>query len=46
MPVIYDEFIAICKTLENYYKDMQDIEFTIEDCNLLIIYSLEKLYIL
>ncbi|WP_373598599.1 pyruvate, phosphate dikinase [Paraclostridium bifermentans] len=37
MPVIYDEFVKITHILENHYKDMQDIEFTIEN---------EKLYIL
>lgn len=29
-PVIYKEFCDICDKLENHYKDMQDIEFTIE----------------
>ena len=28
---VYDEFHDICKRLEHYYKDMQDMEFTIED---------------
>jgi pyruvate, orthophosphate dikinase len=37
MPDIYDEFVKITHILENHYKDMQDIEFTIEN---------EKLYIL
>ena len=37
MPAIYDEFVKITHILENHYKDMQDIEFTIEN---------EKLYIL
>ncbi|MDU7904604.1 MAG: pyruvate, phosphate dikinase, partial [Peptostreptococcaceae bacterium] len=37
MPKIYDEFVKITHILENHYKDMQDIEFTIEN---------EKLYIL
>ena len=31
MPKIYDEFVAIAKKLEKHYKDMQDMEFTIED---------------
>ncbi len=31
MPEVYDQFIDICKTLENHYRDMQDMEFTIED---------------
>ncbi|MCC6456362.1 MAG: pyruvate, phosphate dikinase [Caldilineaceae bacterium] len=30
MPVIYDEFIAICDKLEAHFHDMQDVEFTIE----------------
>ena len=36
-PVIYEELLSIRDRLEKHYKDMQDIEFTIED---------EKLYIL
>ncbi len=28
---VYDEFMAIVNKLENHYKDMQDMEFTIED---------------
>ena len=31
MPEVYEEFTKICETLENHYKDMQDMEFTIED---------------
>ncbi len=31
MPAVYDEFAAIANRLENHYKDMQDMEFTIED---------------
>lgn len=31
MPHIYQEFVNIVNTLENHYKDMQDMEFTIED---------------
>jgi len=31
MPEVYDQFIEICNTLENHYRDMQDMEFTIED---------------
>ena len=29
-PALYQEFDDVCKTLEAHYKDMQDIEFTIE----------------
>ncbi len=28
---VYNQFIAICNKLERYYKDMQDMEFTIEN---------------
>ncbi len=31
MPEIYEQFVGICGILENHYKDMQDMEFTIED---------------
>jgi pyruvate,orthophosphate dikinase len=31
MPVIYKEFMEIAEGLELHYKDMQDMEFTIED---------------
>jgi len=31
MPVVYEQFLKICNTLENHYRDMQDMEFTIED---------------
>ena len=30
LPEVYEQFTIICKTLENHYKDMQDMEFTIE----------------
>lgn len=30
MPECYQEFVNICKILEEHYKDMQDMEFTIE----------------
>ncbi|SMB89755.1 pyruvate phosphate dikinase [Desulfonispora thiosulfatigenes DSM 11270] len=36
-PVVYDQFVKIANLLENHYRDMQDIEFTIEN---------EKLYML
>ena len=29
-PEAFDEFNKVCKTLENHYRDMQDMEFTIE----------------
>ena len=30
MPEVYDEFVAIAQKLEDHYRDMQDMEFTIE----------------
>ena len=30
MPEVYDEFVKICDKLEHHYKDMQDMEFTVE----------------
>ena len=36
-PVIYDEFDKICTVLEDHYKDMMDIEFTIEHNKLFIL---------
>ena len=30
-PEVYDQFMKIVNTLENHYKDMQDMEFTIEE---------------
>ena len=37
MPECYDEFVKICKTLEDHYKDMQDMEFTIENGKLFML---------
>ena len=34
MPEVYDQFVKICKKLEDHYRDMQDMEFTIEDKHL------------
>ena len=31
LPEVYDQFLGICGTLEKHYRDMQDMEFTIED---------------
>ncbi len=31
MPEVYDQFVTIATKLENHYRDMQDMEFTIED---------------
>ena len=31
LPEAYDKFVEICNKLEDHYRDMQDMEFTIED---------------
>ncbi len=31
MPEAYEQFVGICDKLEDHYRDMQDMEFTIED---------------
>ena len=31
MPEVYEQFSKIANSLEQHYKDMQDMEFTIED---------------
>ena len=31
LPEVYEQFLGVCQTLENHYRDMQDMEFTIED---------------
>ena len=31
MPDVYDQFVKTIKTMEAHYKDMQDMEFTVED---------------
>ena len=37
MPEVYDEFVKITKILEEHYKDMQDMEFTIENGKLFML---------
>jgi len=37
MPEVYDEFVKICAKLESHYRDMQDMEFTIEDKKLFML---------
>ena len=31
MPEVFEQFKKVCHTLETHYRDMQDMEFTIED---------------
>ena len=37
MPEVYEEFASIAQKLEKHYKDMQDMEFTIENGKLFIL---------
>lgn len=37
MPEVYDQFIKTTEILEKHYRDMQDIEFTIEESKLFIL---------
>jgi len=37
MPKIYDELVSIYKKIEKHYKDMQDMEFTIQEGKLFIL---------
>lgn len=37
MPEIYKQFVDLCNKLENHFRDMQDIEFTIENGKLFIL---------
>ncbi len=30
-PEAFAEFLNVCETLENHYRDMQDMEFTVEN---------------
>ncbi len=34
MPEVFDQFKEVCTTLEKHYRDMQDMEFTIENKHL------------
>ena len=37
MPEVHQEFVDVTKQLEKHYKDMQDIEFTIENGQLYLL---------
>ena len=37
MPQAYNDFVKTCEILEKHYKDMQDMEFTIEDGKLFML---------
>ncbi len=36
-PEAYAQFVEVCKTLENHYHDMQDMEFTVENRKLFML---------
>ena len=36
-PAVYDQFVNIVETLEKHYRDMQDMEFTIEEGKLFML---------
>ncbi len=36
-PEAFAQFTDVCKTLENHYRDMQDMEFTVEDGKLFML---------
>ena len=36
-PAVYDQFVAIVNKLESHYRDMQDMEFTIEEGKLFML---------
>ena len=40
MPEVYEQFKGICATLESHYRDMQDMEFTIEDKHLYMLQTI------
>ncbi|WKA56967.1 pyruvate, phosphate dikinase [Planococcus shenhongbingii] len=37
MPQVFEQFIEVCRRLEEHYQDMQDIEFTVEHGELFIL---------
>ncbi len=37
MPEVYEQFTNVCSILENHYRDMQDMEFTIQDRKLFML---------
>jgi len=37
MPKVYSQLTGLCESLERHYRDMQDIEFTIEDGTLFLL---------
>lgn len=37
MPEVFEQFTKVCDTLEKHYRDMQDMEFTIQDRKLFML---------
>ena len=38
MPKVYKQLCKILKKLEKHYKDMQDVEFTVETCLVFLVF--------
>ena len=36
-PEAYSQFVSVCRTLEDHYRDMQDMEFTVENGKLFML---------
>ncbi|MGE3538908.1 MAG: pyruvate, phosphate dikinase [Candidatus Tectimicrobiota bacterium] len=37
MPTVYEELVAVCQRLEQHFRDMQDIEFTVQEGTLYLL---------
>lgn len=37
MPAVYEELVAVCQRLEHHFRDMQDIEFTVQEGTLYLL---------
>jgi pyruvate,orthophosphate dikinase len=37
MPAVYDELVEVCHRLEDHFRDMQDIEFTVQEGTLYLL---------
>ncbi|MDR0679397.1 MAG: pyruvate, phosphate dikinase, partial [Puniceicoccales bacterium] len=37
MPVVFEQLVSVCRTLEDHFKDMQDFEFTVQQNKLYLL---------
>jgi pyruvate, orthophosphate dikinase len=37
LPAVHDELMSVLSTLERHHRDMQDVEFTVEDGRLFLL---------